>query len=261
MEEIKNLNLNESIIKIRVELQNSKLKKSGKNKFAGFNYFELSDFLPRLNELMSEYGVNDIFTIEDSSACLKLIKGSEKQEYKIPFKEYETPINQKINDKTGEVKLVKSMQDIQYLGALNTYYKRYLYLNAFGITDGDIIDSIDNTDVEEITPEFAKNYVIRFGKNKGRKLADLDDGYIDWLLNNTEDQTIIKCIELLFGKTKLSDEEQDNRMWLLAQINDLVIKENINREDLYKYYKVKSDSEMTEEQLKDCLNRLEGHQE
>ena len=35
------MNLNESIIKIRVELQNAKLKKSGKNKFAGFDYFEL----------------------------------------------------------------------------------------------------------------------------------------------------------------------------------------------------------------------------
>lgn len=42
------------------------------------------------------------------------------------------------------------MQDIQYLGALNTYYKRYLYLNAFGITDGEIIDSMDNSDLEEI---------------------------------------------------------------------------------------------------------------
>ena len=50
-EEVKR-NLNESIIKIRVDLQNSKLKKSGKNEFAGFDYFELADFLPRLNELM-----------------------------------------------------------------------------------------------------------------------------------------------------------------------------------------------------------------
>ena len=32
------LNLNESIIKVRVELQKTKLKKSGKNKFAGFDY-------------------------------------------------------------------------------------------------------------------------------------------------------------------------------------------------------------------------------
>ena len=52
----------------------------------------------------------------------------------IPFIMFETPLN---------TKGAKSMQDIQYLGALNTYYKRYLYLNAFGITDGDVIDALD----------------------------------------------------------------------------------------------------------------------
>ena len=46
--------LNSSIISIRVKLQNAKLKKSGKNKSAGFDYFELADFLPKLNELMLE---------------------------------------------------------------------------------------------------------------------------------------------------------------------------------------------------------------
>lgn len=129
------MSLNESIISIRVKLQNSTLKKSGLNKFAGFDYFELSDFLPRLNELMLEEKVNDLFTIENDKATLTLIKGEERQTYSIPFIVFDTPIN-----KQGQ----KSMQDIQYLGALNTYYKRYLYLNAFGITDGDVIDALEN---------------------------------------------------------------------------------------------------------------------
>ena len=55
--------LNESIIKIRCALQKKNLKKSGKNKFAGFDYFELADFLPTLNELMLAEGVNDLFTM------------------------------------------------------------------------------------------------------------------------------------------------------------------------------------------------------
>lgn len=129
------MSLNESIISIRVKLQNSTLKKSGLNKFAGFDYFELSDFLPRLNELMLEEKVNDLFTIENDKATLTLIKDEERQTYSIPFIVFDTPINSK-----GQ----KSMQDIQYLGALNTYYKRYLYLNAFGITDGDVIDALEN---------------------------------------------------------------------------------------------------------------------
>ena len=126
--------LNEAISSIRVKLQKSNLKKSGKNKFAGFDYFELGDFLPTLNELMEKEGVNDIFTIKDGEAVLTLIKREERQSYSIPFVVFDTPLNSK-----G----IKSMQDIQYLGALNTYYKRYLYINAFGITDGEIIDAMD----------------------------------------------------------------------------------------------------------------------
>ena len=142
--------LNESCISIRVKLQNSNLKKSGKNKFAGFEYFELSDFLPRVNELMLEENVNDRFYIKDEYAYLELIKGDEKQEYTMPFERFETPVNIKIDPKTKETREVKSMQDIQYLGALNTYYKRYLYLNAFGITDGEVIDSMDNEDIKVV---------------------------------------------------------------------------------------------------------------
>jgi hypothetical protein len=154
---MKEKNLNESIIEIRCELQAKNLKKSGKNKFAGFDYFELSDFLPTLNELMKKYKINDVFTIKDGIASLTLILGEEKQEYTMPFVIFDTPLTFKkdkngnyVKDKNGDYIQVPSMQDIQYLGALNTYYKRYLYLNAFGITDGEIIDSMDNSDLEEI---------------------------------------------------------------------------------------------------------------
>ena len=144
----KEKNLNESIIKIRVELQNAKLKKSGKNKFAGFDYFELADFLPKLNELMLSEGLNDRFYIKDDLATLEIQKGGEINTYTMPFVMFETPTNRREDKTTGEVYEVKTMQDIQYLGALNTYYKRYLYINAFGITDGEIIDSMNNEEIK-----------------------------------------------------------------------------------------------------------------
>jgi hypothetical protein len=132
------MNLNESIIKIRVDLQNATIKKSGKNKHAGFSYFELSDFLPKLNELMKENGVNDIIQITHELASITLVKGEERETYSIPFALFPTPLTN-----AGK----PMMQDIQYLGALNTYYKRYLYLNAFGITDGEVIDSMNVKDI------------------------------------------------------------------------------------------------------------------
>ena len=144
--------LNQSIISIRVALQNAKLKKSGRNKFAGFDYFELSDFLPKLNELMLEEDINDRYYIKDGYAVLELIKGEEANTYTMPFVLFETPANIKV-DNNGEAREVKTMQDIQYLGALNTYYKRYLYLNAFGITDGEVIDSMDNGNIGKVEPK------------------------------------------------------------------------------------------------------------
>lgn len=182
-EEVKR-NLNESIIKIRVDLQNSKLKKSGKNKFAGFDYFELADFLPKLNELMLQEGINDRFYIKDDYATLELQKGEEINTYTMPFVMFEVPMN-----KGG----IPSMQKIQYLGALNTYYKRYLYLNAFGITDGEIIDSMDNSNLEKSPIDELKDKIKKYGtkasvklKEIGKKLSELNEEELKSLLDELE---------------------------------------------------------------------------
>lgn len=175
-------NLNESIIKIRVDLQNSKIKKSGKNKFANFDYFELSDFLPRLNELMLEEGINDNFKITNDLATLTLIKGEEKQEYTMPFVMFNTPLN-----KSGQ----PSMQDIQYLGALNTYYKRYLYLNAFGIVENDVIDKVDNDNLK--VNEFNyKNQLVKYCKNNNLDINVIAKEYkLNSQSNNEEFKNVL----------------------------------------------------------------------
>lgn len=169
--------LNESIINIRVKLQNAKLKKSGKNKYAGFDYFELADFLPKLNELMLEEKVNDRFYIKDDYATLELQKGEETNIYTMPFVLFETPVNVKQNQTTGEIREVKSMQDIQYLGALNTYYKRYLYLNAFGITDGDVIDSMDNNEMDKKNSIDYRQKLIAYCNEKNIDMNEIAKTY------------------------------------------------------------------------------------
>lgn len=193
---MKERNLNESIIKIRVDLQKSKIKKSGKNKFAGFDYYELSDFLPKLNELMLEEGINDIFTIKDGIAKLILLKADEKQEYEIPFERFTTPVN-----KNGQA----SMQDIQYLGALNTYYKRYLYLNAFGITDGEVIDGMNNEELET-TKKAAKDELMATEEQKA-KIKELytTDEIKNYLMNvvkknKLSDLTLVEASEFIKNK-------------------------------------------------------------
>lgn len=212
--ENKELNLNESIIKIRVKLQNSKIKKSGKNKFAGFEYYELGDFLPKLNELMLEENINDLFTIENDEVKLILMKGEEKQEYKMPFRIFETPLVLK-KDKNGnflknsnnEYIEIPSMQDIQYLGALNTYYKRYLYLNAFGITDGEVIDSMNSEEIKKPIKQETKEILIT--EKQIELIKGLDQERVKKALEyyekeNIEDLTLVQASQLI---KKLKGEE------------------------------------------------------
>ena len=45
------MNIYKKIQQARVELQKMGIKKSGHNKFANFDYFELKDFLPKVNEI------------------------------------------------------------------------------------------------------------------------------------------------------------------------------------------------------------------
>jgi hypothetical protein len=222
--EIVKKNLNQSIISIRVKLQNSKLKKTGKNTFAGFDYFELSDFLPRLNELMQEEGINDLFTIEtdineQSVAKLTLIKGNETQEYRMPFKIFDTPLTFKkdksgniLKDKEGNYIQVPSMQDIQYLGALNTYYKRYLYINAFGITDGDVIDAMPLDDLNDkkkkkealkVSPKQIEILLQYYKDDNLKKLLDLNK------IEKIEDLPMSKANELISSIIKKGKKEEE----------------------------------------------------
>lgn len=210
-EEVKVKNLNESIISIRVKLQNSKLKKSGKNKFAGFDYFELKDFLPKLNELMLEEGVNDLFTIDEEQVILTLIKGEERQSYKMPFTRFDTPLTFKkdkagnfIKDKNDEWLQVPSMQDIQYLGALNTYYKRYLYLNAFGITDGEVIDNMNNDEITTPKKATTEKKVVKASPKQieliQKLVSDIPAMLSYYRVENIEDLTIEQASEIISKK-------------------------------------------------------------
>lgn len=181
------MNLNESIINIRVELQNSNLKMSGKNTHAGFTYFELADFLPKLNELMLKYSVNDQLTIGKEYAELTLLKDDEKQTYTIPFFMFDVPLT-----KTG----LPMMQQIQYLGALNTYCKRYLYLNAFGITDGEVIDALNQSEIipskQEIKEYISKEQATGLNKyaiEQGQEIKKVLEFFkVDGLLKLTSKQ-------------------------------------------------------------------------
>lgn len=186
------MTLSEKIITIRVELQKSKIKKSGKNKNTGVNYYELSDFLPTLNELMLKHKVNDQLSLDSDLATLEIVNAEEPTQtalYSIPFKMFEVP-----KTKNGS----PMMQEIQYLGALNTYIKRYLYLNAFGITDGEVIDAIDNSELsKEETNNLLKDKIARLYEEKKPRLDDKLKERVEQVIISEEVAAYAKTIKHL----------------------------------------------------------------
>ena len=71
--ETKQLNIYQKIQKSRVDLQNKKLKKTGVNKYSNYDYFELGDFLPAINEICNNNGLATIFQFTKELATLDVI--------------------------------------------------------------------------------------------------------------------------------------------------------------------------------------------
>ena len=123
------MNLYEKIQNCRVELQTLNLKKGGKNAFANFQYYQLDDFIPALNEIVKANKLFTMFNIKEGIATLTIID-SEKPTDQVVF---ESPIASAD---------IKGSTPIQCLGGIHTYMKRYLYQNAFEITEPDLFDSL-----------------------------------------------------------------------------------------------------------------------
>lgn len=127
------LNLFQKLQKARVELQEMNLKKSGHNKFAGFSYYELSDFLPAINIICHNVGLFTAISFEMDYAILRIYDCEDMEkfiEFKSPMKEIQQ----------------KGCNDIQSLGSVETYSRRYLYLTAFEIVENDFSDAVLGSD-------------------------------------------------------------------------------------------------------------------
>ena len=127
------MNIYEKLQNMRVELQQKNIKKSGKNKFAGYEYYELSDILPPINELQSNYKTCSFISFNKEEAVLTIVN-SEKPEEQIMF-----------SSPMAELTL-KGGQEIQNLGGVETYQRRYLYMAAFEIVENDYFDSVQGMD-------------------------------------------------------------------------------------------------------------------
>lgn len=121
------MSVHSKLMAARVELQGTALKKSGQNKFAGYNYFELGDFLPTIQAIFNRLGLCGVVSYSIEYATLTITDTEDG-----------TVIV--ITSPMAEANL-KGTHPIQNLGAVETYSRRYLWMTAMEIVEHDILDA------------------------------------------------------------------------------------------------------------------------
>lgn len=113
---------------------------------------------------------------------------------------------------------------------------------------------------QEVTQEEADSYTLTFGKHKGKTLKEVykeAPNYIEWMLGNTNDERMIKLIQMATGIEIPTEEESNQRIQLMSRLNELVDETECDYEALKRHYKVKSNNQMTIAQLQEAINTLE----
>lgn len=124
-------------------------------------------------------------------------------------------------------------------------------------------EEVQNAINNQVNEEEAKAFKFLTGKHKGKTILELfkeDEGYLQWCLDNGKDEKVKQMITFLTGLTPTpipSEEEQQERFNLLARMKQLLDTTQTDYDKLLKHYKVKSNADLTNEQLKDAISVME----
>lgn len=133
------MSVHKKLMQARVKLQSTEMKKSGLNKFAGYSYFELGDFIPHIQTIFNDIGLCGVvtFNTEYAQLCITDVDDGTVIVVTSPMAEAN----------------LKGAHPIQNLGAVLSYQRRYLWMAAMEIVEHDIIDSAPAAEKPEPKPE------------------------------------------------------------------------------------------------------------
>ncbi len=122
------MSVHRKLMQARIELQAKPITKTGVNKFAGYTYFELGDFLPTVQQIFNELGLCGVVSFASDIATLTIVdvEGGGQIEITSPMSEAN----------------LKGCHPIQNLGAVETYTRRYLWVTALEIVEHDAVERI-----------------------------------------------------------------------------------------------------------------------
>ena len=211
-------NLFEKIQNVRNDLQKANIKMTGKNTYAGYEYFELADFLKPLNELMLKYKMTAIpsFTSEFSTlTAINCENPDERFTITSPFSSAS----------------LKGCHEVQNVGAVETYQRRYLYQALFDIAESDGLNAMQGK--EKKKEEGKKTQDLPFpeqgvsGKKPTRdeikaerqaELMSLNLFYPE--LNQTQWLEVLKELQAEFGGKRFADMSETEYKKVVSKITN-----------------------------------------
>ena len=122
------MNVYQKLNAARAKFHSIELKKSGHNKFAGYKYFELGDFIIPALEIFKEQGLTSIISFGKETADMRIINNEKPEEVIV----IESPMS---------TAALKGCHEVQNLGAVQTYLRRYLWVTALEIVEHDALDA------------------------------------------------------------------------------------------------------------------------
>lgn len=136
----------------RVALMQTNLKKSGKNDFAHFEFFQLKDFLPEAQKIFTKLGLTSNYTIMPRVIATTTETEGEKvisspiirDIARLVIKDMETDETEIFEMEAAPVQIGNNTKQniYQAAGGRSTYYKRYLYRDALEIEEDDESDTV-----------------------------------------------------------------------------------------------------------------------
>jgi hypothetical protein len=129
------MNVYKKLNAARTTLQGWDLSKSGHNKFAGYKYFELGDFLPAINTIFDDVGLCGVVSFTADLATLTIADIEDGSQVVIT-----SPMGSAV---------LKGCHEVQNIGAVETYQRRYLWVTAMEIVEHDALDATNGKEAPE----------------------------------------------------------------------------------------------------------------
>lgn len=155
------------IQKVKQTLNDMNLKKSGRNNFNKYSYYELEDINKPIADTLIGEGLASLFSFKDDMAYLQIVDSETGAwiQWQTPLKKSERYMKQFSSfDKKGDVgDLMKDEQ------ALQTYARRALYLQALEISEPNLIEADKPSKSMQPSIELPENVVFEQIKSDFKK--------------------------------------------------------------------------------------------